>query len=428
MLRHGFRKFALPSPRIVSRPIVTPRARPISVRHRSDVVVQSVRFLPRPYFSWKTAASWIIYSSAAYAYLNYVLSPLDDLIDEEEEEQLRPIRGDEEAAQEEGEEYDEEAELEEEIPEESIFIPIGWAKRKPQTFYRGSDPEWQEFLRLAGDIKRQHGLQRSLAVTIRRICSDDPAYTHRLGSVNVRQGKYWLEITFPDGPPAEYERSGIEITDEYIAWTRRAVTQRNYERLRNALQPYAVMSALYASARYLFNLQVAKAKQFFGFPTTPSLQEIQLRKALTEAHRRRAGPSGEQANQHSPSPEAPSKSVDGAPDPQQSSSKPFRGVPSGRAPEKEKNVGLPKLQSIPPSNVALSIFASTLRRRWKHPERMILPRGCVVVNGLVEVVGTKARCTMEVSAVFDPKMNKYMISGLLLKRIQDNEQPPRGGP
>lgn len=36
-------------------------------------------------------------------------------------------------------------------PDDAMFIPLGWARQCPMTFYKGSDPEWQSFVKLAQD-------------------------------------------------------------------------------------------------------------------------------------------------------------------------------------------------------------------------------------------------------------------------------------
>lgn len=41
-----------------------------------------------------------------------------------------------------------------EMPEDALFIPLGLARQKPQTFYKGTDPEWQSFVDFSKDRKR----------------------------------------------------------------------------------------------------------------------------------------------------------------------------------------------------------------------------------------------------------------------------------
>lgn len=38
--------------------------------------------------------------------------------------------------------------------DDSWFIPLTWAQKLPKTFYKGSDPEWQEFVKIAKDQAR----------------------------------------------------------------------------------------------------------------------------------------------------------------------------------------------------------------------------------------------------------------------------------
>jgi hypothetical protein len=50
---------------------------------------------------------------------------------------------------------EEEYEFEDDEELEPIFIPLGlWPKPKQRTYYKGSDPEWEEFVKFAKDAKR----------------------------------------------------------------------------------------------------------------------------------------------------------------------------------------------------------------------------------------------------------------------------------
>lgn len=49
---------------------------------------------------------------------------------------------------------EDDVELPEEMPEDAIFIPLGLAHQLPQTFYKGTDPEWQSFIEFSKDKKR----------------------------------------------------------------------------------------------------------------------------------------------------------------------------------------------------------------------------------------------------------------------------------
>lgn len=59
---------------------------------------------------------------------------------------------------------EEEDELDEEDLE-PIFIPLGWAKPTQRTFYKGSDPEWQEFVKFSKDQERHKRIRGQTHLT-----------------------------------------------------------------------------------------------------------------------------------------------------------------------------------------------------------------------------------------------------------------------
>ncbi|KAL8818845.1 MAG: hypothetical protein Q9223_002613 [Gallowayella weberi] len=91
--------------------------------------------------------------------------------------------------------------------EETIFIPLGYPYELPQTFYKGSDPEWQSFVRLARNRKKCAALKNELTGIVGRFVGAQPQMETILGKGNQPK-KYWLDIDYPQGPPPEYERKG----------------------------------------------------------------------------------------------------------------------------------------------------------------------------------------------------------------------------
>lgn len=113
-------------------------------------------------------------TAAFYGLTRYVSVEIVD--DEEEEEHGKqrertgtPISNEdgEEEADEEVEEDDEDED--EEYDDALIFLPTGFSRPKPKTYYRGQDPEWQEFVKVATDrpridkIRRMHGMSYCVA-------------------------------------------------------------------------------------------------------------------------------------------------------------------------------------------------------------------------------------------------------------------------
>lgn len=56
----------------------------------------------------------------------------------------------------EDEDEDEEDLIPEIMPDDALFIPLGLAHQRPQTYYKGTDPEWQSFLEFASDHNRSY--------------------------------------------------------------------------------------------------------------------------------------------------------------------------------------------------------------------------------------------------------------------------------
>ncbi len=73
-----------------------------------------------------------------------------------EDKQITAIDGQELAEDEGGDKAEDEDDVQvpDIMPEDARFIPLGFARQRPQTFYKGSDPEWQSFIEFANDRKR----------------------------------------------------------------------------------------------------------------------------------------------------------------------------------------------------------------------------------------------------------------------------------
>ena len=114
--------------------------------------------------------------------------------------------------------------LPEKLPEDAIFIPLWWGKERPRKFYKGSDPEWQGYVKFARNPKKVRGVQRrccwcldviarltrgsgAMALHVQDSISKNPHWTKFLGKP-VRLTRYWLDYDFPRGPPPEFDRPG----------------------------------------------------------------------------------------------------------------------------------------------------------------------------------------------------------------------------
>jgi hypothetical protein len=71
---------------------------------------------------------------------------------QEEENTTRPAAGQDDGWQQVGPGVDDEDE--EEYDDALLFLPTGFSRPRPKTYYRGSDPEWQAFKKLSQDVPR----------------------------------------------------------------------------------------------------------------------------------------------------------------------------------------------------------------------------------------------------------------------------------
>lgn len=118
----------------------------------------------------------------------------------------------------------EEAEANHDPDEPLLFLPFPFTTEEvKQPLYRGSDPEWQTFVKISQDKKllqeiksglhkfikytRSNGVIDGLANEIKRGVERNPAFNKLLGG-EVAVRKFWLDIIFPPAPPPMHYVSG----------------------------------------------------------------------------------------------------------------------------------------------------------------------------------------------------------------------------
>ena len=68
-------------------------------------------------------------------------------------------------AQEDGGDEDD-VEVPEVMPENAFFFPLGRPRQIPQTYYKGTDPEWQSFIEFRRDNKRSGAVESRFASSV----------------------------------------------------------------------------------------------------------------------------------------------------------------------------------------------------------------------------------------------------------------------
>ncbi|KAL8687433.1 MAG: hypothetical protein Q9218_006390 [Villophora microphyllina] len=308
--------------------------------------------------------------------------------------------------------------------EDTIFIPLGFAYELPKQYYKGSDPEWQSFIQLSRDKKLCDYLKNQLVGLVGQFLGSTPQFEKFLGKGN-KPGKYWLDIDFPDGPPPEYERKGIEITEDHIAWTTQTVHPLHYQRLRKALWPKPIASSIWASYKTMASLQYARVKDYLNLRSDSETSNTHDTNAaeidLSDIHKKMTPEKQEsppKADNEQPGPEEHATTG-------RTTSRPSAGKWSS-----DLVKALPLLNSTSglDGDIASSVeaFRKTFAKQWQ-PAHTAPERGTVIFSGLVELLGPKGVITLDVRAAYHAAEGKWTQIGVAPRRMRPKQQPPKGG-
>ncbi|KAF1992614.1 hypothetical protein K402DRAFT_399701 [Aulographum hederae CBS 113979] len=298
------------------------------------------------------------------------------------------------------------------------------AKPLPRTLYRGSDPEWQEFKKFYADSKRIKAAQLKLVAIIRGHVGRAKSSAAALGKIDSSKGRFWLELSVPDGPPQEYEISGIAITDTYIAWADKTMSQVNYQKQQDLLWPSATFWSFYATSKFIFKQSMQRLKQGLGIePSTQDrhqqiLNHSKNTRDIVDALRNKQSPfrpgSGDSSTGETPG--QPTSTIT-----------PPSNIPKGAPGQRGSFPQITEMQAPGSRNPqAYAIFFSSLVKNQKKFSRDP-PRGTIVVSGLIEILGSKARITLDVTAAYDPKRNEYVVISAAPRQFTRKVQVPKGG-
>lgn len=310
-----------------------------------------------------------------------------------------------------------EAEDEEEEEEALLFFPTGFSRARPRTYYKGSDPEWQAFIRVTKDPRQMQKIRSDLVTMTREHFSKMPKMDALLGKIDTTKGATWIDITFPEGPPVEYERPGIVLTEDLtLRKGVQSVDSRHHEKLANVLMPTAVADSVYSDMKRRLHYQWLGLKRYAGFEVKQSPVENMMRGL--------------------PSP--PSKATSAT---QPTVGSTTLGAPTAADAEKQAQpltpsaptIGtLTNLAAILPDpeqapTMKLSHLRNMMRRHRKHVDHTP-PRGTILVTGLIELIGNRAKLVLDVTACYDPSMARYVRVDIDIRSAKRAKQGPRGGP
>ncbi|KAI4730786.1 hypothetical protein E4T49_01138 [Aureobasidium sp. EXF-10728] len=350
----------------------------------------NVRFLPPPVFTPLRIATFFIYTTCLVGYVWYFFPELEIEIQE---------GGDEEVQISDSEFAD----------ENSLFIPLTWAKKLPRSFYKGSDPEWQEFVKVSKDKARHKKIQSELVKIVYDTAQKHPAFVKQLGR-DTKVGQCWLDIIFPDGPPQEYARAGIEVGSDYVAYALQRIDAQEQHRIVRTLWPTAAANGLYNSTKVLLGFQYHRLRQLLGWEvdSTPGSQDAKYTQLLQIL----------QAQQAQQAEQTKSQAGSGTPEADNAQSSASSILPwAAKVPQPPSSIEMP---------IAKHIFHATLAQ-GKMPKKMEPPRGSFVVQGLIQLKGSRSILTLDVQAFYDPKASHFLVVNATPRTIKQRKQSPKGG-
>jgi hypothetical protein len=216
-----------------------------------------------------------------------------------------------------------------------------------------------------------------------------------------------------------------------VALSTKTIDQKEYQTIARTVLPVTAFWSSLSAARYQFDLQANKIREYFGYNPTFDADATRVRNRVERATRSKAGGAASLPKQDMPAQPAgqTSKNSDKGEPPAEPghSQKPDSSNPPSAD---QKKVGLPKLPSLTPQGedkpITLMLFLESMAKNAK-PFQIDPPRGTILVTGRIEVVGSKGRATVDASAAYDPKANDFVISSWHPLRFQPKAQSPRGG-
>lgn len=392
-----------------------------------SITVHRVR-IRKPFLSRQRLVGAVAIATATYGLGRYLGIEVEIEEEEVEEKKLgrwkKQVRNedgtlgevdDKEANDKGDEEYEDEDEDEEEYDDAVLFLPTGLSRQKPKTYYRGSDPEWQEFKKISQDKARIERIRQELINLVRTSCSS-PAYIAKIGEVDPKRGRAWIEFKYPDGPPPEFERPGYELTED-LEWrqTTRDVEPAHHHRITNLLSPTAAAAALYEDTKRKAGRSWNTFAAYIGWADQP--EHLTVQQIIQQATNTRP-------------PSSPSSSSTAT---ASTTTSPFTTTPptssnsSNDKPPEEKalTIALPDPKTL---TLDLTNLRDSLAKSHRQTTALNTPRGAFGVHALVEVWGSRARITLNVTAVYDPKQARFVALSVNLWNQVALRQTPKGGP
>lgn len=303
-----------------------------------------------------------------------------------------------------------------EVQEGDIFIPFTRSVELSRQYYKGSDPEWQEYINFSKDLDRQTQVCVHLQdVLVSKVSKQMGGAGNLLGNA-VKSGKRWLEFTYPDGPPPTHSRDGLMIGNGRVVWGTEVVDDETHRRQMNLVWPKAAIDSMLFSGRIMLQLGYQSAMNLLGFNVdekTTSAKDLKGIKQVVQMYKMRqeAAEHTDTDSTSSATPTAPQQADQTRPWPLSAFTKPdFSGAG----------------QHDDIFRFARVVFSIGYHKS-KISKKFNLPRGTFLVHGLVEIRGSRGRMLFDVQAAYDPREDRFVEIVADMKSYKQWAQRPRGG-
>lgn len=203
-----------------------------------------------------------------------------------------------------------------------------------------------------------------------------------------------------------------------LFWGDRSIESVAANQLDAIVYPKAVALAVWTFWNVLLQRTKDDISKALGFEGSKA-QEITWQSAIINRGKEQSpfGTTGKPSQGHILAPPAPSG--------KESQSGSIRGT----TPDFTGLFRKPGENDIPMSASMMQAFQAasfTLAKNWRPAEQPV-NRGCIRVDGLIEVQGKSALMVVYVAAWYDPRAKKYTNVQATLKHILQTQQRPMGG-
>jgi hypothetical protein len=248
---------------------------------------------------------------------------------------------------------------------------------------------------------------------LRKWLTTQPSYARHFGQIDLARGQIYFHITLPDGPPLEYDQSGIALTEDLeLCTATRVLDHTQYCRLSAVFYPKAVITATLRELRRKTVRTWNHVTLFMSGNTPVKTEPIQ--EMLEPLSTKPFSPTATTA-----SPGRPPNSLTAERSQSQSSSLSDLTDAPGTTPTKME-IQLPDFREfLGDSKTIFNILD------FKTP--IEAPRGSVIVKGQVQVVGSRSSGLVEVIFCYHLKENRIVVFKMnpIIKTYRQRGAVPR---